>query len=149
MQVDNEVELAAADVFDDVKNPQNRQWFESVAQRHAIDGDHFVGMTRQLDNLRAGLSGGDGDTGVRKLLANGLQRRQTHHHVAKLAEVDYENVARIQCHYQSAGCFPALLQMLIKKLHARVICAQPIFVQQKIVNLVRENKLFKIDVVGA
>ena len=39
--------------------------------------------------------------------------------------------------------------MLVKKVCARVIGAQPIFVQQKIMNLVRVDQLFKIYVVRA
>src|SRR6185369_1766460 len=52
----------------------------------------------------AGLSHGDRDPRVRKLLAYRPERRQTHHDVSKLAKIDDEYVARIEHH----PCYPWL-----------------------------------------
>src|SRR3954452_17440711 len=41
----------------------------------------------------------------------------------------------------------ALLQVLIKKVYAGVVGADPILVQQQIMNLVGEDQLFKINTV--
>src|SRR5437667_793584 len=42
VQVDHEIKLAVARVFDDLENSQHGERLESVAQRDAIDGDGGV-----------------------------------------------------------------------------------------------------------
>src|SRR6185369_4294388 len=57
------------------------------------------------DDLAAGFSDRHGDLRARKALANRAQRRQAQHDVAELAEIDDEDVARIEGHGRTN--FPA------------------------------------------
>src|SRR5712691_683019 len=60
VEVDHEIKLTAAHVFDDLENSQHGKRLESVAQRDAIDGDGCVSAIGHLDYLGARLADGDG-----------------------------------------------------------------------------------------
>src|SRR2546422_6064280 len=100
VQVDDEIKLAAAYVFDDLEDSQNRKRFESVSQLDPVNLHSRVGITGHVDYLSAGPADNYGDTRMRKALANRAQRRQAHDHVAQLAEIDDEDVARFKCHFK-------------------------------------------------
>ena len=100
MQVDHEIKLTAAHVFDDPENSQHGERLESVAQRDAIDGDGCVSVAGHLDYFRAWLADSDGDARMRKALADCGERGQAHHRVAELAEIDDKDIARVKSHFR-------------------------------------------------
>src|SRR5712671_2706515 len=99
MQVDHEIEFAPANIFDNIKHFENRQRLESITQSDAIDFNCLVRITRQVDDFRARLTNCDRQSGVRELFADRAQGRKTHDYVAELTEVDDENVARVEGHF--------------------------------------------------
>src|SRR2546421_5841734 len=99
MQVDHEIKFAPAHIFDDIKHLENRQRLEAIAQGDAIDFNGLVRITRQVDDFRAGLTNRDRQLRVRKLFANRAQGRKTHDYVTELAEVDDQNIARVEGHF--------------------------------------------------
>ena len=100
MQIDHEIKLPAAHVFDELNDSHNRQRLESVAQANAIDGDNFVRVAGHLDDFIAGFTNGHGELCVRKSLTSSPQCRQAHNDVAELAEIDNEDIARFEGHFK-------------------------------------------------
>src|SRR5437667_8986503 len=98
VQVDHEIKLTASHVFYDLKDSQNRQRFESVAQADAIHRNKRIGITRHPDYLCARSAYGHRDARMRKSLADRAQRRQAHDDVTELAEIDNQDVARVKAH---------------------------------------------------
>ena len=100
MQINHEIKLPAAHVFDELNHSHNRERLESVAQPNAIDGDDGVRVAGHLDDFIAGLTNSHGDLRIRKALAQSPQCRQAHNDVAELAEVDDEDIARVEDHFR-------------------------------------------------
>ena len=100
MKIDHEVELPAADIFYDLKDSENRKWYEAVAQGDPIDLNGRICIAGHPDDFGRGLSACNRDPSVGKFFANCSQRRQAHHNVAELAEIDNQNIARIKSHFR-------------------------------------------------
>src|SRR5712692_3406192 len=100
VQIDHEIKPTAAHIFDYLKNPQDRERLESIAQADTIDGDGRIGATGHLDYFHAGLADCDCNARMRKAPADCAERRQTHDHVTELAEINDEYVARVETHFR-------------------------------------------------
>src|SRR5205085_11615060 len=98
MQIDHEIEAAAAHVLHDARDLPERRGHEAIAQRHAINDQHIIGAACKLYNLLARLPDSDRDARARKTSPDRMEGRQTQDHVAELPEVNHEYVARLKTH---------------------------------------------------
>ena len=98
MKIDDEIKLRSSDFLYQFHDARDRNEFWPIAQRHAVNAERDVCITRESDDLRARLAHGHRDFRLGKTLPNCTQRRQAQDHVAELAEIDDENVVGIKNH---------------------------------------------------
>src|SRR6267378_3302423 len=100
MKVDREIKLRPPDFLDQFHDARDRNQLWAIAQCHAVDAQRLVRVTRKTNNLSARLANDDSDARTREAVANCAQRGQAQHYVAKLAEVDDENVVGFETHFK-------------------------------------------------
>ena len=98
MKIDNEVEVSAAHVANDLQESKNGKWLEPIPQGNSIYYEGVISITRQVDNLGPRLADCYSDTRARKSPPNGVQRRKAQYHVTELAKINNQYIARIKTH---------------------------------------------------
>lgn len=96
MQVNHEIEARAPDLFDKLDDTHHSPRLRSVTQRDAINRERRIRIARKLYDGRAGFADGDSNACARESLADSGERGQAQDHIAELAEVYDEYVARIE-----------------------------------------------------
>jgi hypothetical protein len=95
VKVDDQVKTASTDITHYPKDLRDRTKLWTVSQLNAVYSDDLVRNGGEFDYLAGGLAGHYGKSSVCKPGAERGQCRQTEHHVAQLAKVDYENILKL------------------------------------------------------
>ena len=98
MKIDNEVELRFTYLTNELEDPSYGQQRWSISQSDAIDFECLIAIAGDSNDVCSRFARSNRDARVRKALANRLECRQAQYDVAKLAEVDNQNVAGIELH---------------------------------------------------
>jgi hypothetical protein len=104
MQVNYEIETAAANVAHNARNAQGSEEFRAVAYRNAVNRERFIGVAGKFYNRDVRTPDSDGDARVLKAFAYEAQRGQTQDDIAELTEVYDEDVARFGNHVLTDSC---------------------------------------------